>query len=135
MQFPHILLVAALLGPIAAPAKAGAQTLEISVTNGGSETLVCRAAIAHWFSADLGEAAPGATLAFAFGVDVATGGVFQLNDRGDHMAVQRIWCGRKGADWPSRAEIPMDRRAGVAPAPVALTCAAVAGGKTACTAP
>jgi hypothetical protein len=135
MQFPHILLVAALAGPVAAPAMAGAQTLDIAVTNTGSETLVCRAAIAHWFSADLGEAAPGATLAFAFGVDVATGGVFQLNDRGDHMAVQRIWCGRKGADWPSRAEIPMDRRAGKVPAPIALNCAADPGGTTACAAP
>ncbi len=134
MQFPHILLVAALLGPVAAPAWAGAQTLDITVTNTGSETLICRAAIAHWFSADLGEAAPGESLSFSFGVATETGAVFQLNEVGDQMAVQRIWCGKKGADWPTRAEIPMERRAGAAPAPVVLNCA-VTGDRTLCAAP
>ena len=134
MQFPHILLVAALCGPVAAPVLAGAQTLDITVTNTGSETLLCRAAIAHWFSAELGEAAAGDSLSFSFGVVTETGAVFQLNEKGDQMAVQRIWCGRKGADWPTRAEIPMERRAGVVPAPVVLNCA-VTGDKTECTAP
>lgn len=134
MQFPHILLVAALCGPIAAPAFAEAENLSVTVTNTGSETLICRAAIAHWFSADMGRVAPGDTLSFAFGVDVASGTVFQLNDVGDQMAVQRTWCGIDGRDWPTRAEIPMERRAGVVPAPVTLNCAG-AGEKTECVAP
>lgn len=134
MQFPHILLLAALAGPVATPALAGAQTLDITIANTGSETLRCRAATAHWFSVDMGDVSPGESLSYSFGVDVQTGGVFQLNDRGDHMAVQRIWCGEKGNDWPSRAEIRMERRAGVEPQAVRLNCASDKG-KTACVAP
>lgn len=134
MQLSHIALVAALTGPMAAPCSAGAQTLDITVTNTGAAPLLCRASIAHWFSADLGEAGEGESLVFSFGVDLATGSVFQVNDRGDQMAVQRIWCGSKGNDWPSRAEIPMARRAGEMPAPVRLNCA-VTDDRTACTAP
>lgn len=134
MQFPHILLVAALMGPVAAPACADGQKLDITVTNTGTEPLICRASIAHWFSEDLGAAGAGESLSFSFGVDMATGAVFRRNDVGDEMAVQRIWCGLKGRDWPSRAEIVLARRAGEAPAPVRLNCAG-AGDSTRCAAP
>ncbi|GLU27441.1 MULTISPECIES: hypothetical protein [Brucella/Ochrobactrum group] len=98
--------------------------LDITVENSGKTSLVCSAAFAHWFSADLGEVKPGASRSFSFGVDVKTGNVFQLNSVGDKMAVQRIWCGHKGDDWSTRAEIPMERRAGVTPKAVHLVCEA-----------
>jgi hypothetical protein len=117
-----------------ASASVNTQSLNITIENTGDTVLVCSAAIAHWFSADLGEISPGASRSFSFGVDVASGKVFQLNEAGDEMAVQRVWCGLKGRDWITRAEIPMDRRAGILPAPVHLRCAG-ARDTTRCAAP
>ncbi|MGX5668278.1 hypothetical protein ACWKW9_20155 [Rhizobium daejeonense] len=118
----YLLIPALLLTFTSAPAFSAAQMLDVAVENTGKTALSCRAAIAHWFSADLGEAAPGAKISFSFGVDVASGNVFQQNSVGDKMAVQRVWCGRKGDDWRTREEIPLERRAGVAPNPVRLRC-------------
>lgn len=135
MQFSRMLLVAALAGPGAAPAlAAGPQLVEITVTNTGGTALACGAAIAHWFSEDLGRIAPGGTLGFSFGYDLETGTPFRLNEVGDRMAVQRVWCGIEGEDWVTRAEIGIDRRAGVLPAPAVLNCAAE-GRETRCAAP
>lgn len=136
MQFPRILsvttpvlaFVASIAGVFSAPASAAQHNVEIAITNTGDAALECGAAIAHWFSEDLGHAAPGETLEIRFGYDLASGTVFRLNEVGDEMAVQRVWCGAEGNAWPTRAEIALERRAGAAPAPVALECATSAGG-------
>lgn len=131
----HLLFLSISLAVLnAAPASAATRSLDFAVENTGTTTLTCGAAIAHWFSADLGDIAPGANLSFSLGVDVDSGTVFQLNTVGDKMAVQRVWCGRKGDDWKTRSEIPLERRAGVAPAPLRLQCA-TEGEKTHCKAP
>lgn len=130
---PALAFVTSLAGAMTAPAFAAQHSVEIAITNTGDAGLACGAAIAHWFSEDLGHAAPGETLEFRFGYDLTSGTVFRLNDVGDEMAVQRVWCGLAGNAWPTRAEIPLERRAGEAPAPVALDCAA-AEGTTRCTA-
>lgn len=130
----HLAFVSLVLaGANAASASATAQSIDFAVENTGKTTLACSAAIAHWYSADLGDVAPGENLSFSFGVDVATGTVFQMNTVGNKMAVQRVWCGRKGDDWQTRAEIPLERRAGVAPAPIHLRCTGD-GERTGCTA-
>lgn len=121
----HLLVIPAFVSIIATtPALSAVQTLDFAVENTGKTALKCSAAIAHWFSADLGEAAPGASISFSLGVDVDSGTVFQKNSVGDRMAVQRVWCGIKGDDWRTRNEFPLERRAGVAPEPVRLRCAA-----------
>ncbi|WP_421851012.1 hypothetical protein [Oricola sp.] len=132
MQFPRILLVAALFGPGAAPAQADSpQSLEITVKNSGRDALDCNASIAHWFSEDIGRIAPGESLSFSFGYALESGTIFRLNDVGDEMAVERIWCGKAGEDWATRAEIAIDRRAGKLPGPVSLSCV-VSGDETLC---
>lgn len=130
----HLAFVSIIVaGASAASASATPQALEFAVENTGKTTLACNAAIAHWYSANLGDVAPGANLSFSFGIDVDTGTVFQMNTVGNKMAVQRVWCGRKGDDWQTRAEIPLERRAGVAPEPIRLRCTGD-GEKTGCVA-
>lgn len=133
MKIHLTFLTVAILGLNPASAALNSESLDISVENSGKTALVCSASIAHWFSADLGEVSPGTSRSFSFGVDVKTGNVFQLNTVGVEMAVQRIWCGLKGNDWATRAEIPMERRAGISPEPIRLRCIADAA-KTRCTA-
>ncbi|QRM53269.1 hypothetical protein [Sinorhizobium sp. BG8] len=131
----HLLFISASLAmACSATASAATQSLDFAVENTGETTLACSAAIAHWFSADLGEIAPGANLSFSLGIDVDSGTVFQMNAVGNKMAVQRVWCGHKGDDWRTREEIPLERRAGVVPEAVHLRCAAE-GDKTRCSAP
>lgn len=134
MQFPHILLVAALGGLIAVPAFSDTQTVEITVQNSGATALACQASIAHWYSVSLGEIAPDASLTFALGADIDSGTAFLRNTAGDEMPVQRLWCGLKGKDWATRFEIPLERRAGVALKDMTLICAD-RDGKTECSAP
>lgn len=104
----------------------------VAIANATGEAIACGATLAHWYSADLGTAAPGGRIAIAFWADIATGEVFLLNARGDRMPVQTLWCGFDGRSWETRAPIALDRRAGEEPKPVDLTCAASAGEKVAC---
>ena len=134
MQFPHILLVAALGGLIAVPAFSDTQTVEITVKNTGATALSCQAAMAHWYSVSLGDVAPGNSLSFALGADIDSGTAFLRNTNGDEMPVQRLWCGLKGKDWATRFEIPLERRAGVALQDMTLTCTDQ-DGQTECSAP
>ncbi len=116
-----VLLVAATL---ATPAAAATRPFDVAVANAGGTPLSCEASIAHWYSDSLGTAAPGEVLRFTLRADPATGAVFLTNAVGDEMPVQRLWCGPKGRSWAARAEIPLDRRAGVMPAHVSLRCTA-----------
>ena len=52
--------------------------------------------------------------------------------KGEQMAVERVWCGPAGNDWPARYELPLLRRAGQAETAQRLDCSAGAQA-TACT--
>jgi len=123
MQFSYI-LVAALVGLVAVPASAATKSFDITVQNTGTAPLTCDASIAHWYSDRLGEIAPGATLRFSLQAEPETGAVYLRNAKGDNMPVERLWCGRKGRSWVTRAEIAFDRRAGRMPETITLNCAA-----------
>lgn len=136
MQFIRIFMIAALAGPGTQSGQSAADALpaeaRFEIRNTGVSPLTCGAALAHWFSEEIGGVAPGQSLSFAFGYDLPSGTLFRLNDRGDEMAVERVWCGEEGRVQESRAQISLPRSAGIAPEPVRLNCAAVAG-RVSCT--
>ena len=101
----------------------GAVPVPFSARNVGAEPIACIAELAHWFSADLGEAAPGATIEATLWSDIASGEIFLENAAGDRMPVQALWCGLARAPFATRWSVPLPRRAGDIPSPIALACA------------
>ncbi len=95
--------------------------------NEGTADLECKAALAHWYSFDLGRAAPGASLSAMFWYDPKDGNVFLLNDLKDHMPVQMLWCGTGPEVWTHRSVIRLERKAGNTPPPIHVTCRVEAG--------
>jgi hypothetical protein len=120
---------AAAAGPVA-KGRDGLSPLVVSVRNTGEAPLACGAAVAHWFSVELGAAAAGETVTIPLWRDPANGAVFTLNPAEDRLPVERLWCGLSGRTWATRAEIALPRHAGPAD-DIALDCAP-AGERLAC---
>ena len=100
----------------------GLVALPFRVTNRTDKPLRCAAAIAHWYSAEIGAVAPGQRLEAQLWSKPASGEVFLLNPRQDRMPIQSLWCGYAGADVSTRQVIALQRRAGVEEPAVDLTC-------------
>lgn len=109
----------------AARGSAGLSPLTVSVRNTGSEPIDCGAAVAHWFSVELGTAAAGAAVTIPLWRDPATGAVFTLNPSQDRLPIERLWCGLAGRSWATRSEITLPRKPGTAD-DIALACTAEA---------
>ena len=100
----------------------GLAAIPFRVANESGRPVVCAAAIAHWYSAEIGAVAPGGRLEAALWSKSATGEVFLLNAKQDRMPVQRLWCGFAGADVSTRSDIALARRAGIAEPALDLVC-------------
>ncbi|MGK9170198.1 hypothetical protein KXR53_28105 [Inquilinus limosus] len=100
--------------------------------NRGHGRIACGAAIAHWYSVDLGQAGPGGSVSARlwFGPD---GAVYLLNDKQDRLPIETLWCGVAGRSWATRSMIDLPRHAGpvAAATPIAVDCAP-AGDRLAC---
>lgn len=103
-----------------------------SARNLGTEPIICAATLAHWFSIQLGTAAPGQRIMAELWHDPESGAVLLLNEHGDRMPVEALWCGLEGRGWQTRSPIRLDRKPGAAPAGIELHCRA-ADGRLACT--
>ena len=83
--------------------------------NAAESEISCSVALAHWYSAELGRAAPGARVSVSFWRDPKSGALYLLNETGDRMAVQMAWCGFAGRSWETRSVVTLER-------PAELTC-------------
>lgn len=106
----------------AARGREGLSPLAVTVRNAGAAPIACGAAVAHWFSVELGDAAAGEAVTIPLWRDPASGAVFTLNPSEDRLPIERLWCGLAGRSWATRAEIALPRRPGPADA-IALACA------------
>lgn len=104
----------------------------LTVVNDGAEAIGCRAAIAHWFSAEVGTAPAGGAVEATLWAEPESGTVFLVNAAGDRMPVESLWCGAAHATWRTRSLIPLPRHAADGDA-ISLTCRGSAdGGPLAC---
>ena len=100
----------------------GLVAIPFTAENFGSGALVCSAALAHWYSLDLGRAGPGGSVEGTLWYDRADGNLFLLNASQDRMPVQALWCGSAGQAWTTGTRVPLERRARSVPLPIHLTC-------------
>ena len=104
------------------PGTNGLNPIPFSALNSESEPIDCQIATAHFYSVDLGTAAPGGEVKADLWASAATGAVYVLNDMRVRIPVQSLWCGFAGRSWATRSLIELPRRAGQAPARIALVC-------------
>jgi hypothetical protein len=82
--------------------------ITVEVKNRSGYPIACSAQLAHWFSIELGSAAPEDTISAGFVSDPATGTVFILNDAGERMPLEAAWCGFAGSAWETRSQLSFD---------------------------
>lgn len=102
---------------------AGMVEVPFSAANRGPGAIVCSATLAHWYSSDLGQAAPGGRVEASLWFDPQNGTTVLLNSLRDRMPVQALWCGFAGRSWATRTSISLERKANAAPSPIRVTCA------------
>ncbi|MBB3772588.1 hypothetical protein FHS55_003209 [Angulomicrobium tetraedrale] len=100
----------------------GLVAVPFRIANDTDRPVACAAAIAHWYSAQIGTAAPHGRLEASLWSKPASGEVFLLNATQDRMPVQRLWCGYVGEDVSTRSEIALARRAGAPEPAIDLVC-------------
>jgi hypothetical protein len=125
MVATFIVILPALAAEDRAPVVRGtAGLLEVPFTasNQGPDEIACSAALAHWYSLDLGQATPGGTIEAPLWYDPSDGTIVLLNGSKDRMPVQALWCGFAGRSWATRSVIGLERDASRAPSPVRVTC-------------
>lgn len=110
----------------------GADPMQLSVSNDTSGAMACTAALAHWYSEELGQAGPGASLDVTLWHDPETGVINLLNATDDRMPVEAIWCGSAGKLTATRVRITLPIAAGPAPAQVTRSCKTSPDGRFAC---
>ncbi|MFK4771658.1 hypothetical protein [Rhizobium sp. ZW T2_16] len=103
--------------------RAGLDEIPLSFANAGTEAMSCGATLAHWYSQPIGTAAPSGVVTGTLWLQRDTGTVFLLNEIEDRMPVERLWCGKDGASWSTRSEIPLERIKGKVVAPIRMACA------------
>ena len=115
-----LILVSGFVAPAAGAVERGSAGLietPFVARNSAQREISCAVSLAHWYSAELGRAAPGAEVAVSFWRDPANGTLYLLNETGDRMAVQMTWCGFAGASWESRSVVTLAQGK-----PADLTC-------------
>ncbi|RMF33470.1 MAG: hypothetical protein D6754_16915 [Alphaproteobacteria bacterium] len=86
----------------------GLEAVHLRLRNQGTRTLDCQAQLAHWFSDRLALIAPGESVDRVLWRDPQTGSVALLNERGDAMPVEALWCGVAGRAYRTRAPIALE---------------------------
>ena len=81
----------------------------------------------------LGPAEAGERVLATLWHDPESGTVLLVNEHGDRMPVETLWCGLHGRSWQTRSPIPLDRTPGEAPGAIELDCR-VANDRLACAA-
>lgn len=111
----------------------GAVAVPLTVRNSTNGEIQCQAALAHWYSVDLGTAVVGGAVEVTLWHDPATGRLNILNPTKDRMPVEAIWCGKVPKLFDTRGRVALPFVIGTTPAVLDRVCAEGAADHVACT--
>lgn len=101
------------------------RALGMSLTNTGIEPLRCRLMYGHWVDRDLGELAPGASVALAMTQSATDGALYVMRADGQRkMMIETIHCDRGGAWMKSFGQVDFAPMRSVRAREVTASCAA-----------
>lgn len=112
------------------PEGVNAVVLDIRNESGGS--IRCMASLAHWYSASMGEAAPGKTLQTTLWHDPQSGELSLMNDQQDRMPVEALWCGHPPRAYETRSRVKLNNLSGETPNGITLACVDQPDGRLMC---
>ncbi|HET6156756.1 MAG TPA: hypothetical protein VFE34_00285 [Dongiaceae bacterium] len=96
MKIGVLMLCVALLSSCASH-EAPDQPVTLSLTNAGTEPLLCRLMFGHWVDRDLGELASGAATHLTMTQAAADGALYVMREDGERkMMIETIQCARPG---------------------------------------
>lgn len=110
----------------------GVSRMELKIVNSAEGPISCKASLAHWYSTELGTAAPDDTIDVVLWHDPLNGELSLLNVIKDRMPLEAIWCGRKGSINETRSRIALPFTAGDAPSAINQICADGPDGRLSC---
>jgi len=90
--------------------------------NGGEAPITCAAAIAHWYSLELGRASLGQAVHHTLWFDPSRGVVFLIDKDEVRLPVETLWCGFEGRSWETRHVASLPSHAGEIAQAISLTC-------------
>jgi hypothetical protein len=127
-----LILCAALLPSCASGAQD--QPVTLSLTNTGTQPLLCRLMFGHWVDRDLGTLAPGGTTHFAMTQAAADGALYILRSDGERkMMIETIQCAQSGNWMQSFGQVDFAPVRSRRIRAIEASCAAPAGeGRVAC---
>ena len=102
----------------------GAAPVVLTMVNHTEHPLVCQAALAHWYSEDLGSVVVDGSLEVALWHDPETGVTNLLNDSQDRMPVEALWCGTLANLRATRTRIDLPMQIGPAEPTMHFECTA-----------
>ena len=105
----------------------GAVAVPLRVQNGTGTVILCQAALAHWYSVDLGAVAVGGMLEVTLWHDPVTGRLNLLNVTQDRMPVEAVWCGHMPRVHDTRGRVGLPYVIGTSPVALVRVCSDGAG--------
>lgn len=100
----------------------GLTAFAFQAQNSGEAPITCAAAIAHWYSVDLGRASPGQAVHRKLWFDPSRGVVFLIDEDEVRLPVETLWCGFEGRSWETRYVARLPNHAGENAQAITLTC-------------
>lgn len=100
----------------------GVSPMALTIVNSAEGPISCKASLAHWYSSELGTAAPDDTIDVMLWHDPLIGELSLLNALEDRMPLEAIWCGRQGRINETRSRIALPFTAGQAQSTLHQAC-------------
>ena len=110
----------------------GTTPVAVTIRNDTGSPITCQAALAHWYSADLGRLPTGGALPVALHHDPENGEISLLNDSADRMPVEALWCGLTESPKTARTRLTLPIRRGAVPTALTFVCSVQSDGAMAC---
>lgn len=101
----------------------GLTAFAFEVQNDGEAPITCAAAIAHWYSVELGRAGLGQAVRQKLWFDPSRGVVFLIDKAEVRLPVETLWCGFEGRSWETRHVASLPSHTGETAQAITLTCA------------
>lgn len=100
----------------------GLTAFAFEARNDGEAPIACAAAIAHWYSVELGRASLGQAVRHTLWFDPSRGVVFLIDKAEVRLPVETLWCGLEGRSWETRHVASLPSHTGEIAQAITLTC-------------
>ncbi|MFB0994343.1 MAG: hypothetical protein QMC17_05955 [Paracoccaceae bacterium] len=111
----------------------GTEPVSITITNRSRSPIACQAALAHWYSKDVGRLIAGESLKLKLWHDPETGVINLMNATDTRMPVEALWCVIETDQTALRARLDLPMQSGTTKSQFRFGCEVNATRQLSCT--